>query len=99
MEGESNEWQRRIDELRKQVAVLKAVAESEKREQEAERKVLKSDLAESLAHNEAAAEQRHKDTYKVIMFVGFAVAGVTVAAVGVGVAFISVYLQLLLPGG
>ena len=74
---------------------------------------MKSDLAESLTRNEAAitrnevaiaqsaaaAEQRHKDTYKVIMFVGFAVAGVTVAAVGVGVAFISVYLQLLLPGG
>ena len=62
MEGESNEWQRRIEELRKQIAVLKAVVESGKREQEAERKVLKSDLAETLTRFEAkAAEERATD--------------------------------------
>ena len=74
---------------------------------------MKSDLAESLTRNEAAitrnevaiaqsaaaAEQRHKDTYKVIMFAAFAIVGFTIAAVGVGVAFISVYLQLLVSGG
>ena len=53
MEGESNEWQRRIDELRKQIAVLKAVAEADKETRRAEMSAMKSDLAETLTRFEA----------------------------------------------
>ena len=62
MADESNEQQRQIDDLRQQVVVLKAVAEEQKQTQEAERKVLKSDLAESLTRFEAtAAKERAED--------------------------------------
>ena len=95
MEGESNEWQRQIEELRKQIAVLKAVAESEKREQEAERKVLKSDLAESLARNEAAHERLRTDMEKNTKWQ----VGVILGGIAVATGFLALWLQILLRSG
>ena len=62
MEGESNEWQRRIDELRKQIAVLKAVAEADKETRRAEMSAMKSDLAETLARFEAEAAKERAES-------------------------------------
>ena len=64
MPDESRDQQRQIDELRQQVAVLKAVAQEHKQTQEAERKVLKSDLAESLARFEAEGARAREEAAK-----------------------------------
>ena len=103
MEGESNEWQRRIDELRKQIAVLKAVAEADKETRRAEMSAMKSDLAEGLsrveaasARNEAAHERLRTDMEKNSKWQ----VAIMLAAFAVATGFLALWLQILLrPGG
>ena len=53
-DDDPSELRRKIDGLQYQINEMKSVAEADRRSQEAERKMLKSDLAESLTHVDAA---------------------------------------------
>ena len=57
MQDDPNELRRQIDGLQHKINEIRAVAEADRRTQEAERQMLKSDLAESLTRHEASNKE------------------------------------------
>ena len=57
MQPDPNDLQRQIDALQHQINEVKSVADADRRAQEAERQMLKSDLKESLARSEASTKE------------------------------------------
>ena len=84
MQDDPNELRRQIDGLRHQINEMKSVAEADRRAQEAERQMLKSDLKESLTRHEAASkeaiERLRTDMYKAVV--------VIIGAIGAIIAFV-----------
>ena len=111
MVDESNESERKIDALRQDFEKSEIRREKDKQIQEEQMDTLRSNLAESLARNEAAnkdglarleavvsadrlaAERRDKELHKFISFTVFGAAGLVIAFMGVGLAFLNTSLR------
>ena len=93
MADESNESERKVDALRQDFEKSEIRREKDKQIQEEQMETLRSNLGEKLSDLMAGVERRDKELHKFISITVFGAAGLVIAFVGVGLAFLNISLR------